>query len=59
LPLRDASILVKGSGNVCTTCESSSRLAVTAVALVYQCAEITRIAGGRGTDSPKIRQASV
>jgi hypothetical protein len=34
-------------------------IAVTAVALVYQCAEITRIARGRRTDSPKMRQASV
>ena len=34
-------------------------MAVTAVALVYQCAEITRMARGRGTDSPKIRQAAV
>src|SRR5690349_8277459 len=34
-------------------------IAVTAVALVYQCAEITRIACGRGTDRPNSRQASV
>ena len=34
-------------------------IAVTAVALMYQCAETTRIARGRGTDSPKARHAEV
>src|SRR3954471_11771714 len=34
-------------------------IAVIAVALMYQCAEITRIARGRGTDAPKARHASV
>src|SRR3954447_20187169 len=34
-------------------------MAVTAVALMYQCALTTRIARGRGTDSPKPRQAAV
>ena len=34
-------------------------IAVTAVACTYQCAEMTRIARGRGTDWPKVRQASV
>src|SRR3954452_23192325 len=34
-------------------------IAVIAVALMYQCAEITRIARGRGTDPPKARHASV
>lgn len=34
-------------------------MAVTAVALVYQCAEMTRIARGRGTEAPKMRHASV
>src|SRR3954469_19509442 len=34
-------------------------IAVIAVALMYQCAEITRIARGRGTDAPNACQASV
>jgi hypothetical protein len=34
-------------------------MVVTAVALMYQCAETTRIARGRGTDSPNARQAWV
>src|SRR6185437_15457035 len=34
-------------------------IAVTAVALIYQCADTTRIARGRGTDSPKARHADV
>lgn len=34
-------------------------MAVTAVALMYQCALTTRIARGRGTDSPKDLQAAV
>ena len=34
-------------------------IAVIADALMYQCAEITRIARGRGTDAPNARQASV
>src|ERR1700712_639422 len=34
-------------------------IAVTAVALMYQCAETTKIARGRGTDSPKARHAFV
>src|SRR5689334_7883013 len=34
-------------------------IAVSAVACTYQCADTTRIARGRGTDSPKARQASV
>src|SRR3954468_21021852 len=34
-------------------------IAVTAVACTYQCADTTRIARGRGTASPKTRQASV
>ena len=34
-------------------------MAVTAVALMYQCAETTRTALGRGTDAPKARQAWV
>jgi len=34
-------------------------IAVTASTLVYQCAEIARIARGRGTEAPKARQASV
>ena len=33
--------------------------AVTAVALMYQWAETTRIARGRGTERPNVRQASV
>ena len=32
---------------------------VTAVALMYQCAETTMIARGRGTDAPNARQVSV
>ena len=34
-------------------------IAVTAVALIHQCAEITRMARGRGTDAPRLRQARV
>ena len=34
-------------------------LAVTAVALMDQCAEMTRIARGRGTLPPRTREASV
>src|SRR4051812_44622519 len=34
-------------------------MAVIAVACTYQCAEITRIARGRGTAAPNARQASV
>jgi hypothetical protein len=34
-------------------------IAVTAVAWMYQCAETTRIARGRGTAAPNARQASV
>src|SRR3954467_12615656 len=34
-------------------------IAVTAVACTYPCADTTRIARGRGTASPKTRQASV
>src|SRR5690606_41209801 len=34
-------------------------IAVTAVALTYQCADTARIARGRGADSPNARQASV
>jgi hypothetical protein len=34
-------------------------IAVTAVALMYQCAETTRMARGRGTDEPKLRHAWV
>jgi hypothetical protein len=34
-------------------------MAVIAVALMNQCAEITRMARGRGTDAPNARQASV
>src|SRR4051812_26596411 len=34
-------------------------MAVTAVALMYQCALITRIARGRATDWPKARHAAV
>src|SRR3954465_12926319 len=34
-------------------------MAVSAVACTYQWAETTRIGGGRGTDRPKARQASV
>src|SRR6478735_3517782 len=34
-------------------------IAVTAVALMYQCALITRMARGRGTDWPKERQLDV
>ena len=34
-------------------------MAVTAVALTYQCAETTRIARGRGTALPNARHASV
>jgi hypothetical protein len=34
-------------------------MAVTAVALMYQCAETARIARGRGTEVPNERQASV
>jgi hypothetical protein len=34
-------------------------IAVTAVALMYQCADTTRIARGCGTDRPNARQASV
>ena len=33
--------------------------AVTAVALMYQCADTTRIARGLGTDAPKARHAWV
>jgi hypothetical protein len=32
-------------------------MAVTAVALMYQCAEMTRTARGRATVSPRIRHA--
>jgi hypothetical protein len=35
------------------------RIAVTAVALMYECAESTRTARGRGTDRPRTRHASV
>jgi hypothetical protein len=34
-------------------------IVVTAVALMYQCAETTRMARGRGTLAPKACQASV
>jgi len=34
-------------------------MAVTAVAFVYQWAEMASTARGRGTDAPKARQASV
>src|SRR5690348_15697691 len=34
-------------------------IAVTAVALMYQCAETTRIARGRGTAAPNARHAAV
>jgi hypothetical protein len=34
-------------------------IAVTAVALMYQCAEITRMARGRGTARPSACQACV
>ena len=34
-------------------------MAVTAVALMYQCAETTRIARGVGTAAPNARHASV
>ena len=34
-------------------------MAVTAVALMYQCAEVTRTARGRGTVSPRARHAVV
>src|SRR5690606_6383163 len=34
-------------------------IAVTAVALTYQCADTTRIARGRGTEAPNVRHASV
>ncbi len=34
-------------------------IAVTAVALTYQCAETIRIARGRGTEAPNDRHASV
>src|SRR3954454_24191696 len=34
-------------------------IGVTAVALMYQCAETTRIARGRATDAPNARHASV
>jgi hypothetical protein len=34
-------------------------MAVTAVALMYQCALITRMARGRGTDAPNCCQAVV
>ena len=34
-------------------------IAVTAVALTYQCADTARIARGRGAAAPKPRQASV
>jgi hypothetical protein len=34
-------------------------MAVTAVALMYQCALTTRIARGRGTHAPSSRQAAV
>src|SRR5437868_3555774 len=34
-------------------------IAVTAEALMYQCAETTRIARGLGTSAPNVRQASV
>src|ERR1700712_3778618 len=34
-------------------------IAVTAVALMYQCADTTRIARGRGTESPNARHALV
>ena len=34
-------------------------MAVTAVALMYQCADTTRIARGRGTDCPNARHARV
>ena len=34
-------------------------MAVTAVALMYQCALTTRMARGRGTASPKAFQAAV
>src|SRR5512141_150638 len=34
-------------------------MAVIAVACTYQCADTTRIARGRGTDSPNARQAAV
>ena len=34
-------------------------IAVTAVALMYQCALTTRMARGRGTDCPNARHAAV
>src|SRR5690606_14367137 len=34
-------------------------IAVTAVALMYQCADTTRMARGRGTEAPNARQAAV
>jgi hypothetical protein len=34
-------------------------MAVTAVALMYQWAEMARMARGRGSDDPKARHASV
>ena len=34
-------------------------MAVTAVALMYQCADTTRMARGRGTAAPNARHASV
>src|SRR4051812_26111490 len=34
-------------------------IAVTAVALMYQCAEMTRMARGRGTAAPNARHAAV
>ena len=37
----------------------AAAIAVTAVALMYQCAETTRIARGRGTVAPNVRHASV
>ena len=33
-------------------------IAVTALALTYQCAETIRIARGRGTDAPNARHAA-